>query len=329
MAAPLRLVFMGSDTIALPLLEWLVGPGSAHGTLAAVYTQPDRAVGRGQRIQANGIKAWACARGIEVRQPEKLGEAEQAALAALRPDLALVMAYGHILRDAFIATPTLGTVNFHASILPDYRGASPIQTAVACGEVRTGVSFMRIVRALDAGPVADVETVPIGPEATALDVETLMAEACVPLIERTLPRLAAGQLSFVEQAHEKATYCRRLSKEDGVIDFARPAKALASWVNGLNPWPSVTVVHGGTPLKLGRASAEAGASGKAPGAILGSGAAGLRIATGEGILRVLELQRPGGRMLPAVDFLRGFPIAEGAVLPSAPMPILKAATPFR
>lgn len=328
MATPLRLVFMGSDTIALPLLEWLVGPGAALGSLVAVYTQPDRPIGRGQKVQANGIKTWALERGIEVRQPEKLTEAEQAGLAALKPDLALVMAYGHILKDAFIATPTLGTVNFHASILPDYRGASPIQTAVACGETQTGISFMRIVRALDAGPVADIERVPIGPEATALDVETLLSKACVPLIERSLPRMAAGQLSFAEQAHEKATFCRRLAKEDGVIDFNRPATALASWTNGLNPWPSVTVSLAGTPLKFGRARAEQG-SGPAPGTVLPSGAAGLRIATAEGVLCILELQRPGGRMLPAAEFLRGFPIAEGTLLPSTPMPPLKGATPFR
>ncbi len=156
-------------------------------------------------------------------QPDKLTEDVRQQLAALQPDLGLVMAYGHILRDDFIGTPRLGMVNLHTSVLPRYRGASPIQTAIAAGEVKTGVTLMRIVRALDAGPVADVETTLIGPDDTAYEVEQRLAACSVHLLQRNLPRLAAGTLVFTEQAHGLATYCRRLLKSDGVLDFTAEA----------------------------------------------------------------------------------------------------------
>ena len=320
---------MGSDAIALPLLDWLISSGRPLAEIICVYTQPDRAVGRGQQVQANAIKTWALAHGIEVRQPEKLGEPERHALAALAPDLALVFAYGHILRDALIATPRLGTVNLHASLLPDYRGASPIQTAVACGESETGVSFMRIVRALDAGPVADVERVPIGPRDTALTVEGKLSAGCIPLVARVLPRLADGEAVFTEQDAARATFCRRLVKEDGVLDFQQPAAALASRINGLFPWPAVSVLVEGVPVKFGVAESVVGDDAVVPGTVLAPDGESLRIATATGILRVFQLQRPGGRMLPAAEFLRGFPIREGLVLGSTPMPSLRATTPFR
>ena len=233
----LRIVFLGSDAIALPCLEWLAGEGQGVGEVVGVYTQPDRPSGRGQQVTPNAIKQWALGRGLPVRQPDRLNPAEQAALAEFKADVALVMAYGHILKDEFIATPRLGTLNLHASLLPRYRGASPIQTAVASGDSVTGVTLMRIVRALDAGPVADEERVPIQPLNTAAEVEARMARACVPLVARALPRLAAGQLEFREQDHAAATYCRRLTKADGALDFTRPAVELAARINGLYPWP--------------------------------------------------------------------------------------------
>lgn len=320
----MKIVFLGSDGIALPMLEWIAGPGRAIGEVVAVYTQPDRPVGRGQKVQPNAIKAWALARGLPVLQPEKINEDVRLAYAALGADLGLVMAYGHILKDAFIATPRLGTVNLHASLLPALRGASPIQTAVATGCGETGVSLMRIVRELDAGPVADVERVPIGPRDTALDVEQRLAAACVPLIERTLPKLADGTLEFVAQDASRATFCRRLTREDGAIDFGAPARTLAARINGLFPWPACSVEIHGQPVKLGLAEAagEAVPAGTQAGAVLGQDSEGLRVATGDGVLRLLRLQRPGARMMPAPEFLRGFPVPEGALLHSAAMPAL-------
>ncbi|MBI5691703.1 MAG: methionyl-tRNA formyltransferase [Verrucomicrobia bacterium] len=322
MTSPLRLVFLGSDPIALPLLEWLGGPAASLAQIVGVFTQPDRATGRGQRVQANAIKGWAQARGLPVLQPEKLTAEVREQLAALSPDLALVMAYGHILREEFIATPHLGTLNLHTSLLPAFRGASPIQTAVASGVRETGVTLMRIVRRLDAGPVADCERVSVGALDTAVEVEARLAAACVPLVSRCLPRLAAGELAFREQDDAAATYCRKLAREDGVLDFTARAEVLAARINGLQPWPGATLVLDGLPVRVGLADALAESTGAAPGTVVGSDALGLRIATGDGLVRLRRLQRPGGRMLPTPEFLRGFPIATGAILPSVAMPDL-------
>lgn len=328
----LRIVFFGSDPIALPLLEWLSGEGTAFGRLVAVYTQPDRPVGRGQKVQPNGIKLWAQTQGIPVFQPEKITEATQAGLQGLECDLGLVMAYGHLLKDAFIATPRLGMVNFHASLLPAYRGASPIQTAVAQGEGETGVSLMRIVRELDAGPVGDVERVAIRPRETALDIERKLSLACVPLLSRNLPQISSGALVFKEQDRSRASFCRKLTKEDGMLDFRRDARLVAARINGLYPWPACSFAFGGQSIKVGLAdpleSVAADDEGLTPGTVLGSDGEGLLVSTALGRLRLLRLQRSGGKMLPASEFLRGLDIPKGALLPSADFSPLVADHPF-
>ena len=333
-AEPLRIVFLGSDPIALPGLDWLETHGRDIARVIAVFTQPDRASGRGQKAAANAIKQWALARSLPVFQPEKLTGGVREQLQVLAADVSLVMAYGHILRDDFIATPRLGTLNLHASPLPRYRGASPIQSAIAQGDTATGVSLMRIVRALDAGPVAEVAPVAIARHDTALEVEARMAAACGPLLGATLPRLAAGTLAFIEQDHAAATYCRRLVQEDGVLDFTRSASEVAARIRGLFPWPGCTAEIRGTVIKIGLADvAETAGGGEgtpaaAPGTVVGADAGGLRLATGQGVVRFLKLQRPGGKMLPAAEFLRGFPVEVGTVVPSRPMPALVATQPF-
>lgn len=339
MSTPLRLVFLGSDPIARLSLDWLAGEGSKIAQVVAVFTQPDRAAGRGQKIVANEIKTWALDRGLPVFQPEKLTEETRAQLAALQSDVALVMAYGHILRDEFIATPRLGTLNLHTSLLPKYRGASPIQTAIASGERETGVTLMRIVRQLDAGPVADAERIPIAALDTALDLEAKLGAGCVPLLARALPRLREGVLPFHPQDERAATFCRKLTKEDGALDFHAPAAVLAARINGLYPWPACTVEIAGVPVKLGladvpgfsekchvlRDTALGAAAPMDAGEIVGADEAGLLVATGERLLRIRRLQRPGGKMLAAAEFLRGFPVAVGTRLPSAPLtPLLRA-----
>ena len=323
---PLRLVFLGSDPIALPLLDWLAGEGSDVARVVAVVTQPDRPAGRGQKITVNAIKAWALAHHLTVYQPEKLTVEVHAQLAAHMADVALVMAYGQILRDEFINLPRLGTLNLHTSMLPKYRGASPIQTAIAGGDRATGVSLMRIVKKLDSGPIADVESTPIGPSDT-VEVEARLATACVPLLARALPRLRAGSLEFTPQDEAGATYCRRLEKADGALDFNQPASVLAARVNGLFPWPSCTISLHGQEVKLGLADALPGAG--AAGEVLGVDGEGLLVGTGNGVLRLRRLQRPGGKLLSAPDFLRGFPVPIGTRIPSRPMPALVSSTPFR
>ncbi|HWA08633.1 MAG TPA: methionyl-tRNA formyltransferase [Opitutaceae bacterium] len=329
MSAPLKVVFLGSDPIARPLLDWMSGEGGALARVIAVFTQPDRPAGRGQGVRPNEIKTWALGRGLPVFQPEKLTEDVRAQLAALQADVALVMAYGHILRDDFIATPRLGSLNLHASILPRYRGASPIQAAIAAGERETGVTLMRIVRRLDAGPVADAERVPIGPLETAADIEGRLAAACVPLLARAWPRLADGSLSFVPQDETAASYCRRLVKEDGFLDFRAPAAVLAARINGLFPWPSCAIAVEGAAVRVGLADALPAGAPKSEGTILGADEAGLLVATGTGVLRMRRLQRAGGRMLEAGEFLRGFPLAPGTKLESRPMPELVSTSPAK
>lgn len=311
---------MGSDPISLPLLNWLAGEGKTLAEVIGVFTQPDRPVGRGQKITTNAIKTWALERNLPVFQPEKLTEDVRQQHAAIGADVALVMAYGQILKDDFIATPRLGTLNLHASILPKYRGASPIQTAIANGETETGVSLMRIVRKLDAGPVADVERVAIQKLDTAIEIESKLATACVPLLARTLPKLSAGTLDFVAQDEVNATFCRKLVKPDGVLDFTLPAAKLAARINGLFPWPACTVEINGQLIKIGQAEEVLDESKSATlGTVLKSDRSGLFLATGLGVLKLLKLQRPGGKMLAAPDFLLGFPIKEGTSLASQQM----------
>ncbi|MSU70041.1 MAG: methionyl-tRNA formyltransferase [Opitutaceae bacterium] len=328
---------MGSDRIAVPLLDWLAGEGREIARLAAVFTQPDRPAGRGQKIASSAIKAWTYKHGLPVFQPEKLTDDVRAELAALETDVVLVMAYGHILREEFISAPRLGTLNLHGSLLPKYRGASPIQTAIASGERETGVSLMRIERRLDAGPVADQERVPIAPLDTAIELEAKLAAASVLLLARTLPRLRGSTLIFSPQDDTAASYCRRLEKNDSALEFSASAAVLAARINGLFPWPGCAVELDGQQVKFGLADAVtdefrqavdaphlpgtkmAAVEKMIPGKVLGHDQDGLLIGTGRGVLRVRRLQRPGGRMLPAMEFLRGFPVTVGATLPSRNM----------
>lgn len=330
MSAPLRLVFLGSDALAVPALDAIADGPASPATVVGVYTQPDRPHGRGQRIEPGPIKNWAERRGIPVFQPGRLDGGDAAGVRErLRADVALVMAYGLLLKDEMLFAPRLGTFNVHTSLLPRFRGASPVATAVASGVGETGVSFMRLVRKLDAGPVADCERVPVGPRDTAADVKAKLSAAAVPLVVRSLRAIEAGTLALREQDESTVTYCRRLSKADGVLDFARPARELAARINGLFPWPGCSIEIGRVQVKLGLADAEGGDAGTAaPGTVLGNDAESVRVATGSGVLRLLRLQRAGGRMLPAGEFARGFAIAAGTALPSVPMPPLESGQPF-
>ncbi|BET66923.1 methionyl-tRNA formyltransferase [Opitutales bacterium ASA1] len=330
-----RLIFMGSDAIALPALEWIVGEGHDTAELVAVYTQPDRPHGRGQKALPNAIKTWALARGLPVLQPERLGAEAFAQFTALAPDAVLVMAYGHILRQQWIDAPRFSIWNLHASLLPRYRGASPIQGAIVNGDDASGVCLMRIVRELDAGPVLDRESVPIEPCDTGADLEAKLAACCVPLLRRSLSRALVSEPAVVEQEHAAATFTRRLRKEDGRIDWTAPAAIVARRINGLFPWPSVAIELAGTSVRVGLAEVEQTAEPMpgVAGEVLpasGGGVDALRVRAGDGgVVRLLRLQRPGGRMLPAAEFLRGLPVAAGSVIPSAPMPELVAAQPWK
>jgi methionyl-tRNA formyltransferase len=313
-----RIVCMGSDPIALPMLAALWRDPPVPLDWRGVFTQPDRPAGRGQHLRANPIKAWARAAGLPVRQPERCGPDDEQWLTAERVDLVLVLAYGQILKRGLLAIPPLGVLNLHASLLPAYRGPSPIQAAIARGDTRTGVSLMRIVPRLDAGPVADTEAVPIAPNAQAPAVTDALAAACVPLLRRTLPALVAGTLTFVEQDEARATYCRLISKDDAGLDFHCPARVLHDRIRALQPWPGARLpLDGGETLKIGAARPAPALAGT-PGTVRRSADA-IFVVCGDGALELLALQRPGGRMLPAADFLRGHPLADGQHVQSTPM----------
>ena len=227
------------------------------------------------------------------------------------------MAYGHLLRRSLIELPRLGTVNLHGSILPKYRGASPVETAIAEGEQETGVSLMRIVPKMDAGPVMDVERVAINPTDTGPALRGKLADACVPLMRRALPIIAVGNAKFIEQNHEQATYCRRLTKEDAVLDFEKPAQVLANRIRAFNPWPGAICHHRETTLKIGAVEECVIESTNtfAPGEIICASDEGIKVAAANSTcLQLKELQRPGGKMLSAAEFLRGYPMQQGEVL---------------
>ncbi len=324
-----RLVFMGSDPIALPALDWLRENAADRVTLVGVYTQPDRPHGRGQKLMPNAIKSWALARSVPVLQPSKLRPDDLAGFRALAPDAVLVMAYGHILRQDWLDGPPRGIWNLHTSLLPKFRGASPIQAAIAAGESETGVTLMRMVLRLDAGPILDVERVKVDSLETGASLEAKLAAAGVPLVARNLPHLFSPAPPVQPQDDTAASFTRRLRKDDGQLDFRVPASVLARRINALNPWPGATFRHQDVDIRVGLA--DIGASPEAPpGTVLRWPTAnGLVVATGHGAVRLLQLQRPGGRMLTGDEFLRGHPIPPGTVLPSADMPDLVARVPFK
>lgn len=315
---PVPVVFFGSDAIALPLLRWLHEAGGGAFTLCGVISQPDRKSGRGQKLQPNPISAYALEAGIPLLRPQKPDAELEAWLQAQQVQLALVMAYGHLLRKSLLAVPPRGFVNFHASVLPHYRGASPVESAVACAESQTGVSLMQIVPRMDAGPVLGVETVCIdhARAETGADIRHKLASACVPLIARHMCELLSGAAAsrFAPQDEARASYCRKLDKTDGQLDFNASTSALAARINGLYPWPGCYLDYAQERFKVAEAFAETLADPDAPaspGTILSADKNGLRIRTGQGVLRICRLQKAGGKMLPADAFFLGTPFQPG------------------
>jgi methionyl-tRNA formyltransferase len=306
-----RIAFFGTPAFAVPTLRALLD--SPH-EVAVVVTQPDRPRGRGQRVTAGPVKALAVAHGMAVEQPEKLTrDPWQKALAAYDVDLGVVAAYGKILPDWLLALPRRGLINVHASLLPKYRGASPIHRAVMNGDVETGVTIMRVVKALDAGAMLAEVSVPIGPDDRTDEVEAVLAEEGARLLASTVDRLAAGPVAETPQDEARVTYAPRLTKEEGVIDWTRPASAIHNQIRALHPWPHAFTFGPRGRLILHRSRAGSRAlTDAAPGTVLPMIAPdALRVATGDGVLDVLELQVEGGKVLPAQVFLAGHPLTAG------------------
>lgn len=309
-SSPVRIVFMGSDEIALPVLEGLLEEKD-RVLIDRVYTQPDRARGRGKKVQANAIKAWAIENEISVFQPGKFDNESIEELTSCIPDLILVMAYGHLLPQPVLDLPPLGIYNLHTSLLPKLRGASPIETAVATGMTESGVSLMKLVLKMDAGPICDCEPVPIEENETGGSYREKLAAACQRVLLRNLQTMLTGTIETIEQDESSANYCRILVKQDGQLDYQSSAETLAHRINGLNPWPGGVAELDGVKLKVGLATWSNDPFEESPGTVIESGPNSIQVATSIGILHYLKLQKPGGRMLPVETFLRGNPIKKG------------------
>ncbi len=305
----LRLAFMGTPEFAVPSLRALIAAGH---DMAAVYTQPPRPVGRGHRPQLSPVHAAAEAAGLPVRTPARLDAEAATDFAALGLDAAVVAAYGLILPKTVLAAPRLGCLNVHASLLPRWRGAAPIQRAILAGDTSTGVTIMQMDEGLDTGPMLLSEAVGIGPGATASLLHDRLAEIGARLIVLALEGLAEGRLAPTPQPEAGVTYATKLRREDGRLDWRRPAADLERAVRAFDPWPSAWFEHQGERIKLLAAQLADAPAGAAPGTVLDSR---LTVACGVGALAPRALQRAGRAPQDVDAFLRGYPITAGTFLP--------------
>ena len=301
---PLRLAFMGTPDFAVPTLSALIAAGHQ---VACVYSQPPRPAGRGQAVRPSPVHRLAEDRGIAVRTPVRLrDEAEQAAFRDLALDAAVVVAYGLILPPPVLAAPRLGCVNVHASLLPRWRGAAPIQRAIMAGDGETGVTIMAMDAGLDTGPMLLSARVAITAGTTGASLHDQLAALGAGLIVPALDGLPDGTITPRPQPADGVTYAAKLSREDGRLDWTQPAAALERQVRALDPWPGAWLSHAGERLKV--LAAEPTDDGGTPGTVLDER---LTVAAGDGALRLLRLQRPGKAAMDAAALLRGFAIPPG------------------
>ncbi|MCA0028831.1 MULTISPECIES: methionyl-tRNA formyltransferase [unclassified Mesorhizobium] len=309
---PLRVIFMGTPEFSVPTLRAIADAGHE---VAAVYTQPPRAAGRrGLELTPSPVQREAERLGIETRTPTSLkGEAEQAAFRALQADIGVVVAYGLLLPRTVLEAPRLGCINGHASLLPRWRGAAPIQRAIMAGDSETGMMVMRMEEGLDTGPVGLVEKCVIEPDMTAGDLHDRLMSVSAALIVEALARLERNSLAFTAQAVEGVTYAKKIDKSDTHVDWTRPAAEVHNNIRGLSPFPGAwcEVEIGGRVerLKLLRSTLAQGMG--EPGGILDDR---LTVACGAGAIRLVEVQRAGGRPAAAQEFLRGTKIEKGMKL---------------
>ncbi|MBC9206728.1 methionyl-tRNA formyltransferase [Roseomonas aerophila] len=300
----MRLAFMGSPDFSVPALRALHAAGHE---IVMVYCQPPRPAGRGQKETPCPVHRAALDLGLPVRTPARVRRdaTEHAAFAALRLDAAIVAAYGLILPREMLEAPRMGCLNIHASLLPRWRGAGPIQAAILAGDAESGITIMQMDEGLDTGPMLLRGSVPIGPRATTPELHDALAAIGGPLVLRALAERPAA----VPQPEDGITYAPKLGKEDGRLNWAESAVALDRRVRALNPWPGTYFRHGEDTLRVLEAEPAAGQG--APGTVLDDAAL---VACGDGALRLLKLQRAGRAAMPAEAFLRGYALAPGDVL---------------
>jgi len=311
----LRLVFLGSPPFATPVLERLA---TSRFPPELVVTQPGRARGRGRKVAPSPLVELARAQGLAVLEPETVRDpAVLERLRALEPDVFLVVSYGEILRPEFLALPRVVALNVHPSLLPRHRGATPVPAAILAGDEVTGVAIQRIAQQLDAGDLLLVRETPIRPGETAGELQARLGEWSGELVLEALELVDSGRARYTAQDHARATYCKKLEKEHGRIDWSQPALALERRVRAMNPWPGAfTRLASGAELFVWRARVAerpAAARDATPGTLLEAGARMLA-AAGEGALELLEVQLAGKRLLPAAEFLRGAHLLAGARL---------------
>lgn len=304
----MRIVYAGTPPFAERALHALL---EAKHEIVLVLTQPDRPAGRGMKLTVSPVKKLALEQGLAVYQPPTLRD--PAALDRLhdaKPDILIVAAYGLILPQPVLEFPRFGAVNIHASLLPRWRGAAPIQRAILAGDRRTGISIMQMDAGLDTGGILAQGEVPISDEDTAQTLHDKLAALGAEMLVETLVAMAGGQTRVRPQPTEGVTYAAKISKDEAQLDWRKPAADLDRAVRAFNPFPGAQVTLGDVTLKIWRAR-RSGANG-VPGQILGSDDQGIVVACGEGSLTLLELQRPGAKRLFAADFLRGHGLASGA-----------------
>jgi len=309
----MRLVFMGTPDFAAASLEALL---RSDDSVVGVVTQPDRPKGRGQILTPSPVKRLAQREQIPLLQPLKMKDPEFLhALAGWKPDLIAVAAFGRILPPAILSLPPRGCINVHGSLLPKYRGAGPIQWAIINGETETGITTMLMDEGMDTGAMLLQEAAPITPDDTGGTLASRLAELGGGLLVETIARLKAGTLVPQPQDASQATLAPLLKNEDGVIDWALPATALTNRIRGLSPWPGAyTTVAGGNRWTIWRALALPGHVTKPPGVIVAVTNEAIHVATGDGVLAVMELQQANSRRMAVTQYLAGHPIAVGVQL---------------
>ncbi|MBV2125486.1 MAG: methionyl-tRNA formyltransferase [Candidatus Thiodiazotropha sp. (ex Ctena orbiculata)] len=311
MSEPLKIVFAGTPAFAATALEALL---TTHHRVVAVYTQPDRPAGRGRKVQLSPVKEMALANGIEVRQPQTLkDENAQHELAGLNADLMVVVAYGLLLPQAVLDIPRLGCINIHASLLPRWRGAAPIQRALLAGDKESGVTIMQMEAGLDTGPMLYTLRTPIRDDDTGGTLHDRLALLGAQALVTCLPDLAGGRLQAEIQDEHLANYAGKLEKQEGLIDWSRPAAEIDRKVRAFNPWPVAQCRYDDRIMRIWQAQPLNEGCAAKPGEVLRSGKPGIDVATGDGVLRISQLQMPGKRAMSAADFLNAHSM-DGVVL---------------
>nr|WP_298122502.1 methionyl-tRNA formyltransferase [uncultured Pseudoxanthomonas sp.] len=297
----MRIVFAGTPAFAVPSLR----AAHAHHEVVAVYTQPDRPAGRGRGLTPSPVKLEAIQRGIPVLQPLSLRrKSAQDALREMQPDVMIVVAYGLILPQAVLDIPQYGCWNVHASLLPRWRGAAPIQRAIEAGDTETGVCLMQMEAGLDTGPVLLAQSMPIGPDDTGGQLHDRLSDLGAQVLRDALGLLRAGvRLPPHPQAGEGVVYAHKLDKAEGRLDWSQPAEVLARKVRAFNPWPVAEAQVAGERLRIHGAVVVDQSHGATPGTLLAAGRQGLDIACGDGVLRLRVVQREGGKAITAADYL--------------------------